>query len=81
MRHTIIATILVMIVLYVKPTDLLVVSISIGIFVFMLIAQEISDHSEKVIKQKEKASRELHQTLSAVGLDLVAAIRQLNKEK
>lgn len=72
MKHTIIATAFILILLYVPEKDLVRVIACGGVYFLSLIAQEIYD----AVKSKQEENRKMINALNAIALDLLTAIRE-----
>lgn len=77
MKYTGIATIWIVIIILSKD-KFEVPSLCAIVHALCLIGEEIERHSKKMIEEKRRASTDLNNTLSAIGLDLV---NKLNEKK
>ncbi len=71
MKHTIIATVFILILFFVPEKDLVRAIACGGVYFLSLIAQEIYDS----VKSKQEENRKLINSLEAIALDLLTAIR------
>jgi len=71
MKHTIIATVIFLIIFYVPEKELVRAIACGGVYFLSLIAQEIYD----AVKSKEEENRKLISALNAIALDLLNEIR------